>query len=84
MPAIALASNGLDQDRGRRLRLDLSPEPHDVDVDGAGLDIPVHVVPDVNEEVIAGDDLAAVLNEVAEDVSFSRSQCDDLAVTVNL
>ena len=84
MPTIALAPDRLNQDRGRRLWFDLSSQADDVDVHGAGLDLSVHVVPDIDEEVIAGDDLPPVLHEIAEDVALSRGLGDDLAVTVNL
>src|ERR1044071_1112623 len=59
--------------------LDLLPELRDVHVDRAR-QREVLVPPDDVEEAVARHDLAAVLDEVLQDVEFARRQLDRLAI----
>ena len=67
----------------RGVVLDLLAELGDVHVHGAGEGDGV-VVPDGVEELLAGDDLAAVLDEVGEELELAGRDVDRLAAFLGL
>src|SRR4051794_509459 len=62
--AVAAAANGLDRGSSERC-VDLAAEVPDVDLDDVGREA-VHAVPDVEQQLFAGDHPALAMGEVGE------------------
>ena len=80
--AVAFAADGEDVFGGLGFLFEFLAEPGDVDVDGAGGDEGL-VAPDLGEEPFAGEDLAAVIDEAAEELHLFGGEVDGGAVAVD-